>query len=312
MNTTSIFRMRNIIFRLKLRFIKTIRKNNNSLRNIRPSSYPYISGDTFRSISDFIIESRRDVKVFSEMGHQNSNINIVFISAGFLDKYNEKNLLNSFNGFEKSNKILIIHNGDYVPDIDFLNKISNKFSKVFCVNLIKKSNNIYPIPIGLENLYYLNNGITSNFSKYRILMLQEKLRKNNLVFASFNVGTNPCIRSAVLQDIYASRFNFEIPRLSSETYLKNLSKSYFCISPPGNGADCHRTWEAIYLGAIPVVLKGFLADEFISELPILEVESYRDFFAKSNEELLEIYSILKAEKKLELAFFNYWQNKIFN
>jgi hypothetical protein len=31
----------------------------------------------------------------------------------------------------------------------------------------------------------------------------------------------------------------------------------YVLSPPGNGIDCHRTWEALFLGSIPIVKKSF-------------------------------------------------------
>ena len=55
----------------------------------------------------------------------------------------------------------------------------------------------------------------------------------------------------------------------------------FCLSPHGNGLDCHRTWEAIALGCIPVVKTSPL-DRLFSGLPVLIVNSWSDL----NESLL--------------------------
>ncbi len=304
--------MRNIKFKIKSKLKDYFGFNKTLLTDIRPSSYPFISGDTFRSISDFLIECDEDLRNFSNKEYKNPNINIVFISAGFIAKYKEKNILKSFKYFQISNKILIIHNGDYFPDENFLTELANKFSKIFCVNITKKRGNIHPIPIGLENLHYIKNGVTSNFLKYKNLFLQEKLKKKNVIFSSFNVNTNLSVRTNVSIDILNSRFKLENNFAAHEEYLNKLSGSFFCISPPGNGYDCHRTWEAIYLGVIPVVLKGYLADEFLKFLPILEVENYKDFLSKTDEELLGIYESLIDRRCNEMAFFNYWHNLILN
>lgn len=40
---------------------------------------------------------------------------------------------------------------------------------------------------------------------------------------------------------------------SYEDYLSNLSKHKYVISPPGNGADCYRTLESIYMGCFTFV-----------------------------------------------------------
>ena len=56
------------------------------------------------------------------------------------------------------------------------------------------------------------------------------------------------------------------------------------ISPPGNGIDCHRTWEAIYLGSVPVVLKKYISHELIRLFPIIAVNKWEDFFELSSSE----------------------------
>ena len=55
--------------------------------------------------------------------------------------------------------------------------------------------------------------------------------------------------------------------------MEDLSKHKFCISPPGNGVDCHRTWECLYLGVIPIVEKSPHMSYF-DDLPILFVDNY--------------------------------------
>ena len=38
-----------------------------------------------------------------------------------------------------------------------------------------------------------------------------------------------------------------------EQHLQEMVRHRSVISPMGNGLDCHRTWEALYLGVIPLV-----------------------------------------------------------
>jgi hypothetical protein len=49
----------------------------------------------------------------------------------------------------------------------------------------------------------------------------------------------------------------------------------YIISPLGNGLDCHRTWEAIILGCIPIVKKSGL-DPMYEGLPVLIVNDWSD------------------------------------
>ena len=41
-------------------------------------------------------------------------------------------------------------------------------------------------------------------------------------------------------------------------FYQDVGNAKFVLSPPGNGLDCFRTWEALALGAIPVVQNSSL------------------------------------------------------
>jgi hypothetical protein len=63
-------------------------------------------------------------------------------------------------------------------------------------------------------------------------------------------------------------------------YYAQIATHKFVLSPPGNGIDCYRTWEALYLGAIPVVRVSTSMSAFAA-LPILFTDDY--------SELSEVY-----------------------
>ena len=73
------------------------------------------------------------------------------------------------------------------------------------------------------------------------------------------------------------------------------------ISPPGNSVDCHRIWESIYLGVIPIVEKH-LCHDYWNDLPILFVNSFNDI----NEKILnENYETLisKSNEKAQMLHY---------
>lgn len=49
----------------------------------------------------------------------------------------------------------------------------------------------------------------------------------------------------------------------------------FVLSPKGGGYDCHRTWEALVLGCIPIVKRSGLS-QLYDDLPILQVDDWAD------------------------------------
>jgi hypothetical protein len=62
---------------------------------------------------------------------------------------------------------------------------------------------------------------------------------------------------------------------------KIMSKYTFVLSPFGNGMDCHRTWEALCLGCIPI-LKAPNFRKMFENLPVLIVDDWSEV----NNELL--------------------------
>ncbi len=68
---------------------------------------------------------------------------------------------------------------------------------------------------------------------------------------------------------------YEPTSVNRETSWKKQSEYAFVVSPHGNGLDCHRTWEALVLGCIPIVKKSGL-DPLYDGLPVLIVNEWSD------------------------------------
>ena len=83
----------------------------------------------------------------------------------------------------------------------------------------------------------------------------------------------------------------------------------FVASPFGGGLDCHRTWEALLLGCIPIV-KSSPLDPVFQDLPVWIV---RDWSEVSVINMIVVLSTFQQKtfrmKKLRLE---YWMNKIKN
>jgi hypothetical protein len=91
-----------------------------------------------------------------------------------------------------------------------------------------------------------------------------------------------------------------LPRLQSWI---NMIQCKYVISPHGNGLDCHRTWEAIILGCIPIVRTSPL-DPMFEGLPVLIVKDWKDVTQELLDSFTPDYSALN---KLTLE---YWNNLI--
>jgi len=96
---------------------------------------------------------------------------------------------------------------------------------------------------------------------------------------------------------------FEPRKIQRLTSWINMTRYKYIVSPHGNGLDCHRTWEALALGCVPIIKTSPL-DPMFAGLPVLIVKDWSDI----NEDLLNTFQPGTAEK-LELS---YWVNLIRN
>ena len=79
----------------------------------------------------------------------------------------------------------------------------------------------------------------------------------------------------------------------------------FVLSPKGGGHDCHRTWEALCLGCIPIVKRSGLSPLF-DGLPVLQVDDWSDVTGGLLTKTLQEHGTKSySMEKLTLA---YWQN----
>jgi hypothetical protein len=79
-----------------------------------------------------------------------------------------------------------------------------------------------------------------------------------------------------------------------------MRKSLFVPSPAGNGLDCHRTWEALYLGAVPVVLKSEFCGD--STWPVLVIDQWDEIIKLSRPDMEELYLSMRKSKYEALEF----------
>jgi len=95
-----------------------------------------------------------------------------------------------------------------------------------------------------------------------------------------------------------------LPR--SESWKKQ-SQYAFVLSPHGNGLDCHRTWEALALGCIPIVKTSSL-DPLYEDMPVLIVAQWSD--VSLNKLYETIHSFQNRSFCYEKLRLEYWMKKI--
>lgn len=275
----------------------------------RPSSFPFLSGDTFLAFANYTIFQNSSKNAFDSFD-RNTHKNIVSIEVDFVRKSSDfTSLLNWLEGFE-TKPVIVIHNGDIPPNSSKMNELQQISSHIYMVNVIQENSSLSAIPIGLENLHYMNNGRIADFQRFREHALPQENRKP-VILGGFNIETNLASRKTLAQKLSKSRHGFIEKRIEPSSFRALMTQSMFVASPPGNGMDCHRTWESIYLGAVPIVEKGKLANSLIESLPIVAVSDWSEVLDLSDAELVELYFETKS-KTIDKAFMPYWVEQINN
>ena len=278
-------KIKNNIFKYKISF------------SSRLTSFPYISGDTFLSISDCCIINFKNKPCLLKLTNKKD---LIFIENDLLSI---KWVLNEAKKYKK----VILHNGDKSPKEEILNELTKNKIFVFGTNIRILNKYIEPIPIGIENAHFQRNGSLDYYNPINISKL--KIIKNNLLLVSFSVQTNPMVREKYTSILNEFGYHNKYYR-NLKDYRRILASSYFVISPPGNGIDCHRTWEAFIHKTIPVIERKYDLFKHI-DLPILVVDKIQDFLEFPDEKKLMIYNEI-LEKKYENIFIKWWIDYIFS
>jgi hypothetical protein len=208
-------------------------------------------------------------------------------------------------------RVLII-NGDKVPADSYYRDLTRLCDKVFSVNVGDHLPNVIPIPLGIENQTKKRFGFLDDFLLHQELVKQggelQGVREQMFLF-SFSVRTNREKRIEAIREAQQwGRFS-KLRVSSNSAYRRALMSHRFVICPEGNGKDTHRVWEALYLGAIPIVRKGSLAESITSGLPIWEVNEWSECFSMTNEDLKARFSVLR-KVPIDKAHFTHWQNLV--
>lgn len=265
----------------------------------RPSSTPYLSGDSFRSLADHVFDEVGEGAPVPAIGQGE----VVFVAGSEMEKF-----FKFIHPKITTPYVLLTHNSDANITAKDASYIDQKIIRWFAQNVTIKHPKITPIPIGLENLHFYQNGVTTFFTNIR-RQLPEKAAK---IFYHFKVRTNPRERQTALDSIKDHPLTETLEnKLPPRLYLRSLSSCMFVVSPPGNGVDCHRTWEALYLGVVPIVKRSAGMEYFKTlGLPILIIDDWRELETWDENKLRQIYTQMTKEADWRPLFMDYWEKEI--
>jgi hypothetical protein len=194
----------------------------------------------------------------------------------------------------------------------------------FSQNLAIKHPKLHPIPIGMD--YHtlaqpyshpwgppaspvVQENMIDTIRNSSPSLIQRKLK----IYGNFhfNLANRQYSgdRKAALQDIPSELIEYQVKELPREETWKAAAQYVFLASPAGGGLDCHRTWEALALGCIPIIKSLELTETMFEGLPILIIKSWKDINSELLVNTLNRFSI-QASWPPEPLKLSFWMNKM--
>ena len=286
------FLLRNLPFALE----KDIAWRFNVRLHRRPSSAPFLSGDTYRAKAGLVIEENE------EFIRTSPDTQGLVFCASSLAAARVATIA------QPDPFVLVVHHGDIPVGEDFRRQLdSSRCVHCFAQNCLVQDPRVTPLPIGLEDQWRHHHGVVRDFVKLR----RKSVEKIPRIVWGFSLQTNPderwpCYRALVRHPLGVSI----TPGINSRLYRGFVRPYMFMASPPGNGLDCHRTWEALYLGIVPIVKRSLLTEYFAAlGLPFLILDDWRELDSMNEERLSETYERLKPGFDCEALWLPYWQGQ---
>jgi hypothetical protein len=188
----------------------------------------------------------------------------------------------------------------------------------FSQNGVRSHPKFTRIPIGMD-YHTLASGRPHWWGPASTPIQQEQLleaiakkakERKSLIYCNFHFNlTTPHSydRRDALKEIPPKLLHLELqPQPRMKSWLTQATCA-FVASPYGGGFDCHRTWEALALGCIPIV-KSCGLDPIYEKLPVLIVKRWSDINAKLLENAKEKYK--DSFKNIERLGLEYWMSLI--
>jgi hypothetical protein len=265
--------------------------------------HDFISGDRFPEICHYISH------FYDERDQGNWSVN----NQGVYIYYADTHFVNDMWSTIETNEscVVVSHNGDAAivdenpRDCDVLaESMPDNVIAWFGQNVDTRHPKVQSLPIGLEN----DRWFPELSKKASILDLRLQYREpKKLLYANCTVRTNPAERQAALDACSWATVKHGRNGLGFPEYINDITDHFYTLCPRGNGIDCHRTWETLYLNRVPVMLRHRNA-EFYDDLPILFVDDWEEVTVDLLESKREHF--LTTAWNFDKLRFDYWKDKI--
>ena len=267
----------------------------------------------------YLIDMIQSSKMFDSMSIYVCSELLLFFVTNILPKIRHKFVLVTGDSDLNVPKEILSEN-------QFNSLINSKYLlKWFAQNTqIQNYYKIIQLPIGLDYHTISNNPKhqwklpnENHLPKFQEKILQEIkissipfFERINKIYVNFSTGNDRFNDRAIsLKSIPTNLMVINQTFTPRTINWNNIIKYAFVLSPFGNGMDCHRTWESLCLGSIPII-KAPNFKALFKDLPVLIVNNWSEI----TEDLLNTTIINFKSKSFnyEKLTLEYWKNKFKN
>ncbi len=308
--TNYFYKLDELLFFYKFNFKKMCQDNNKYLTQLTKTKF--ITSRSFLNIATIKNKYQEATNLTVNLEKNSPKKLLIYICSDALENFIEKTLYKISKPF-----ILMTGNSDKTISKEIKNiklLLNNKYLiKWYAQNLKLNHKKISYLPIGLDyhatfksRNKYKSKKEFPNFKENQLIKISKsKVKKEFLMYSNwlFNINNK---RKLCLKQIDHKLVFFEKKKVSQIQSWKNMKKYVFCLCPEGYGIDTHRVWEAIIIGAIPV-LKSSSLDDMYNRFPVIIVKSWKDI---TKRKLMNKYELIKKKKyNHSYLYLDFWKKK---
>lgn len=210
--------------------------------------------------------------------------------------------------------ILLSHNGDTTFTQGHVEHMPECVHHWFGQNINTRDPRATPLPIGLEREFWSESRYGKHghiHDRLNHFSQSPKLARVINCYINFTPTTNIRKRGWIAEHFkYHDWCTIHMPGINGniDTYFEHLKRSQFVICPDGNGVDCHRNWNALYLGAVPVLERCDFHEQVYQDLPVLLVDSFKQLTLN----MLHDHKHLIHDATHPKLRMSWWSNEIMN
>ena len=139
------------------------------------------------------------------------------------------------------------------------------------------------------------------------LQMKPFYERSPTIYVNFTQSDRFNQRKSALEEIPNELLHMNLCFTKRTKNWTNTTNYAFVLSPFGNGMDCHRTWEALCLGAIPIVKAPDFRQMF-EDLPVLIVNEWTEITRELLDNTLNEFK--HKEFNYDKLTLQYWLNDI--